>query len=314
MSLSEGFHPTARSKVLLLGYQRGIVREDCGLCTVSPVLGGEIQPTYAGPIMPFGGELAQVQGSDGAICLLLWWHCPGWCSPTRRISGGPAQDNYFWECPASLHWPSCWRGCCGRSSPHWGASGGTKYSSDTMWGVNNEGRGFPNSVPWVERSVASLLAGHHCWTGPLVPCELRQRPHSWSSGGRRAQCQRVEECQQVEGARQESASPPRSLEAVLEVAPPPGFKEVMACLQRDPLPVTAFKVPAEPMQLEPAIKPAVATMCANCIVQDKAMGITYMDTVTTFMGCVALRGPHLATWTPGPTIEAVTDLPWRIGW
>ena len=39
------------------------------------------------------------------------------------------------------------------------------------------------------------------------------------------------------------------------------------------------------------------------------MGITYMDTVTTSVGQVALGGPHLATQTPGLTIEDVTNLP-----
>ena len=94
-----------------------------------------------------------------------------------------------------------------------------------------------------------------------------------------------------------------------EVAPPPGFKEVMACLQRDPLPATIFEAPLEPMQLEAMVKPTAAMICASHIVQDKATGITYMDTVTTSMGQVALRGPHLATQTPGLTIEDVIDLP-----
>ena len=85
-----------------------------------------------------------------------------------------------------------------------------------------------------------------------------------------------------------------------EVTPTPGFKEVIACLQRDPLPVTAFEVHLEPMQQEAMVKPTVATMCASCIVQDETMGITYMDMVTTSVGQVALRsflpgGPN--PWT-----------------
>ena len=50
-------------------------------------------------------------------------------------------------------------------------------------------------------------------------------------------------------------------------------------------------------------------MYTSCIVQDEAMGITYMDTVTTSVGQVALGGPHLAIQTPGPTTEDITDLP-----
>ena len=71
MSLSEGFPPTARSKVPQPGYQRGTVGEDCGLCADSPVLGREIHPTYAGPTMPFGGEHPRVEGCDGTVHLLL---------------------------------------------------------------------------------------------------------------------------------------------------------------------------------------------------------------------------------------------------
>ena len=79
-------------------------------------------------------------------------------------------------------------------------------------------------------------------------------------------------------------SSPKPMEAVQKVAPPPGFKEVMACLGRDPSPVTALKATLEPLELEMPIKRAIATMCTSCIVQDEAMGITYMDTVTTCVG------------------------------
>ena len=90
--------------------------------------------------------------------------------------------------------------------------------------------------------------------------------------------------QQVEQVEQDSASPPRLLEAVQEVTLPLGFKEVMACLQRDLSPVTTFEVPLHPMQLEATVTPAVAVMYTSCIVQDDATEITYMDTVTTSMG------------------------------
>ena len=73
--------------------------------------------------------------------------------------------------------------------------------------------------------------------------------------------------------------------------------------------MTALKAPPEPLQLETPIEPAIARMCTSCIVQDEATGITYMDTVTTSVGWVALGGPHLAIQVPGPTIEDITDLP-----
>ena len=94
-----------------------------------------------------------------------------------------------------------------------------------------------------------------------------------------------------------------------DVALPVGFKEIMACLQRDLSPATTFEVPLEPTQPETMVKPVVATVCASCIVQDEAMGITYMDTVTTSMGQVALGCSCPAAQTPGLTTEDVTDLP-----
>ena len=93
------------------------------------------------------------------------------------------------------------------------------------------------------------------------------------------------------------------------VALPPGFKEGMACLQRDPSPLTAFEAPLEPMQPEVMVEPTVAMVCARCIVQDKASGIMYMETVTFSVGQVALRCSCPAAQTPGLTIGDVTDFP-----
>ena len=83
----------------------------------------------------------------------------------------------------------------------------------------------------------------------------------------------------------------------------------MACLWRDLSLVTAYEAPSEPLLLEVAIEPAVAIMCTSHIVQDEAMGMMYMDTVTTSVGQVALGSPCLAIKTLGPTIEDITDLP-----
>ena len=94
-----------------------------------------------------------------------------------------------------------------------------------------------------------------------------------------------------------------------EVAPPLGFWEVTACLQRDLSLATAFKAPPEPLQLEATIEPVVAMMCTSCIVQDEATGMMYMDTITTSVGQVALRVPCLAIQVLGPTIEDLTNLP-----
>ena len=63
------------------------------------------------------------------------------------------------------------------------------------------------------------------------------------------------------------------------------------------------------MQPGAIVKPMVAMVCASCIVQDKAMGITYIHMVTTSVGQVALKSSHLAAQTPGLITEDVADLP-----
>ena len=52
----------------------------------------------------------------------------------------------------------------------------------------------------------------------------------------------------------------------------------------------------------------MVTMSASCIIIDEATGVTYMDTITTSVGRVALSGPEQGTPTRGPIIEDITDL------
>ena len=49
-------------------------------------------------------------------------------------------------------------------------------------------------------------------------------------------------------------------------------------------------------------------MSTSCLIMVKATGVTYMDTVTTSMGRVALSGPGQGTPTRGPIIEDIMDL------
>ena len=72
--------------------------------------------------------------------------------------------------------------------------------------------------------------------------------------------------------------------------------------------MATIEAPIEPMQPEILVEPAIATMCTSCIIKDEAMGVTYMDMVTTSMGMVALSSSHVATCSPGLTIEDVTNL------
>ena len=82
----------------------------------------------------------------------------------------------------------------------------------------------------------------------------------------------------------------------------------MTCLQRDPFPVDAHEAPLDLLQLAVVVEATVATMSTNCIVKDEATGMTYMDTMTTSMGQVALSGSNQGTPAKGPIIEAITDL------
>ena len=100
-----------------------------------------------------------------------------------------------------------------------------------------------------------------------------------------------------------------TLETTWQVTPPPGFWGVTACLQRDPSLVDAHEAHPDPLQLATVAEPTVATMSASCIVKDDATGITYMDTVTTSVGWVALSGPSKGTPATGPIIEDITYLP-----
>ena len=82
----------------------------------------------------------------------------------------------------------------------------------------------------------------------------------------------------------------------------------MTYLQEDPLLVDALKAPTDPLQLTAVMEPTMATMSASCIVKDNATGVTYMDTMTTSVGQLALGDPSQGTSANGPIIEDITDL------
>ena len=46
----------------------------------------------------------------------------------------------------------------------------------------------------------------------------------------------------------------------------------------------------------------MAMMSTSCLVTDEATGVTYMDTITTSVGRVALSGPEKGTPTREPII------------
>ena len=65
-----------------------------------------------------------------------------------------------------------------------------------------------------------------------------------------------------------------------------------------------------PMGIMPiglVVTPGISSVSTSCIVRDEVTGITYVDTITTSVGRVALSGPDLETSSTGPTIEDVTN-------
>ena len=53
--------------------------------------------------------------------------------------------------------------------------------------------------------------------------------------------------------------------------------------------------------------PGISSMSASCIVRDEVTGVTYLDTITTSIGRVALSSPYLEASSTGPMIEDITD-------
>ena len=99
----------------------------------------------------------------------------------------------------------------------------------------------------------------------------------------------------------EPPSPTKKLEIVQQVMPPPGFTILPTCLQRDQLSEKVCEVPQDPLRMVAVLVPTVATMSFSCIVKDKAIGMTYMDTMTTSVEWVALSGPKQEALTQGPS-------------
>ena len=93
--------------------------------------------------------------------------------------------------------------------------------------------------------------------------------------------------------------------------PTPSFLGVMACLRNQSL-EEVHEASPDPLAVGVMSAPWVVTMCTSHIVWDEMTGATYMDTVTTMVGRVALSGPEQEMLAQGPTIEDVMDLIWRV--
>ena len=52
--------------------------------------------------------------------------------------------------------------------------------------------------------------------------------------------------------------------------------------------------------------PGISSISSSHVVTDDAMGLTYVDTVTTSIGRIILCGPDPNATSTGPTIEDIT--------
>ena len=123
-------------------------------------------PPTSRPTTPFDMEHPGVEGSNGALCLLLLM-MPSWSGvapPEGFLEDQPEGTIPERAQPASTDLPL--KRPLQKKQPLLGASGGTEYSPDTVQGTNLKGRGLPNLISWVERSIASLQAGYCHQTGP----------------------------------------------------------------------------------------------------------------------------------------------------
>ena len=85
------------------------------------------------------------------------------------------------------------------------------------------------------------------------------------------------------------------------------FLGVMACLQMLELVEVDLEAPMGTMPIRLVATPGISSMSASCIVKDEVTGITYLDTVTTSVGRVALSSPDPEACSTGPTIEDITE-------
>ena len=89
--------------------------------------------------------------------------------------------------------------------------------------------------------------------------------------------------------------------------PPQGFAGVTGCLHVPEMVEVDLEPPVGILPMELVAAPGIASMSSRCIIKDELMGVTYMDTVTTSIGRVAISSPGLEAFPTGPTIEDIMD-------
>ena len=87
---------------------------------------------------------------------------------------------------------------------------------------------------------------------------------------------------------------------------PHGFLGVMACLQVLELVEVDLEPPMGIMPIGLVVTLGISSMSASHIMRDKVTGMTYLDTITTSIGRVAISSPDLEAQSSGPMIEDIT--------
>ena len=101
--------------------------------------------------------------------------------------------------------------------------------------------------------------------------------------------------------------PTQALVLMWLLTPLHGFSRVTTCLWMPELIEVDFEVPVGAMPIGLVAIPLISGVSSSHIVKDEITGITYMDTITTSIGRVAISSPDLEAFPAGPTIEDVTD-------
>ena len=81
----------------------------------------------------------------------------------------------------------------------------------------------------------------------------------------------------------------------------------MACLHMPELIEVDLEVPVGTIPIGLVVTPWISSVSSSCIVKDEITGITYVDTITTSVGRVALSGPNPEAFPTGPMTEDITD-------
>ena len=81
----------------------------------------------------------------------------------------------------------------------------------------------------------------------------------------------------------------------------------MACLQMPELVEVDLEAPIGTMLIRLVVTPGISSVSTSHIIKDEVTGITYVDTITTSIGRVAISGPDTEDFPTGPKIEDVTN-------